>query len=116
LSSCRFETKSGNNLLQANREKLRKLSLPWVLFPRNSDICAVRLPRLKTLTATVFDEDQGTLKDVIDNHDSLEELDVHVEEEFEENLLDVIKLRVPNLRKLHLKAKNSLTPLGKDSK
>jgi len=101
------------SLLQANRETLREVSLPLVLFQRNDDICAVRLPRLKTLTATVFDVYQGPLKDFIDNHDSLEELVVHVKEEFEENLLDVVKQRCPNLKKLHLQAKEFVDSIGR---
>jgi len=72
----------------------------------------VKLPRLKISTATVYKADQDTLKDFLAKHENLEEVDVAVRREFRKNLLDVIKQRCPNLRKLHLKAKKFVDFVG----
>jgi len=99
-------------LLQRNCETLRELSLHFRTWDQD-DFCAVKFPRLKTLTLSVKRTDQGALKDFLANKDALEELDVTVKEEFGLDLLDVIKQRCcPNLKKLHLKAKKFVDVVG----
>jgi len=100
-------------LLQRNCETLRELSLHLRTQDQDDEFCAVKFPRLQTLTLSVKRTDQGALKDFLANKDALEELDVTVKEEFGNDLLDVIKQRCcPNLKKLHLKANKFVDVVG----
>jgi len=98
--------------LQANRESLNELSIHSEAWD-DKGVNGVALPRLRSLTAAASVEGQDRLNDFLVNHPTLEELDVDVEEEFLTSLLDVIKLRSANLRKLHLNAVKFVKVLGR---
>jgi len=102
------------NLLQRNCESLRELSLHFRCFWKQVDLCNVKLPRLRILSVTIhmYKTDQETLRRFLVNHDSLEEVDVAVREEFGKNLFYVIRQLYRNVRKLHLKAKKFVDIVG----
>jgi len=98
-------------LLQGNQETLKELAAHLDVWEMN-DIRAVRLPHLKSLTATVSKTGQESLKEFLGNHVYLEELDIAVQKDFGRDLFDVIKTRSANLTKLHLNAKKLVDLIG----
>jgi len=94
-------------LLQQNHETVREISLHLDFWKQDDDIGALKLPRLKILTVTIDKAEQETLEHFLVHHESLEEIEIAVRSAFGKNLFDVIQQRFcPNLKTLHLKAKN----------
>jgi len=103
-------------LIQKNRKSLRELSIHFRVW-ESKDIGAVTLPRLASLTVTINVEGLESLKQFLaTNHQSLEEVDVGVKKQFAMTLLDVIRQRCSNLKKIHLKAKRFVVAEEEESR
>jgi len=91
-------------VLLQNRLTLRELPIQLNVWNNEYDLRGIRFPRLNYMTVITQWRGQDSFRDFLRLHPWLEELDVTVQDEFQNSLLHD-GIAVLNLKKLHLKSR-----------
>jgi len=103
-------------VVKRNRDSLRKLSLHFGIW---DSFHSVKLSRLNSLSARVGSDNvqQDYLENfLVENQDTLLEIDIRVDNGLKKGLFDVIRHRSPYLTKFHLEAERFFDARGKKTK